>query len=40
VFSDGVSHTQVLTADFGDAFTSDPQEGGPPDPFDEWCPAP
>jgi hypothetical protein len=40
VFSDGVSHTQVLTADFGDAFTSDPQEGGPPDPFDEWCPSP
>jgi hypothetical protein len=39
VFSDGVSHTQVLHAEFGEAFTSDPEEGGPPDPFDEWCPG-
>jgi hypothetical protein len=40
VFSDGVSHTQVLTADPGDSFTSDPEEGGPPAPLDEWCPPP
>jgi hypothetical protein len=40
VFSDGVSHTEVISANPGDAFTSDPEEGGPPAPLDEWCPAP
>jgi hypothetical protein len=38
VFADGVSHTQVLHAQFDDAFTSDPEEGGPPAPLEDWCP--
>ncbi|HEY1238852.1 MAG TPA: hypothetical protein VGE91_10980 [Solirubrobacterales bacterium] len=40
VFSDGVSHTEVLTAEYGEAFTSDMEEGGPPAPLDDWCPGP
>jgi len=40
VTTDGVSHTDVVNLDYGDALVDGLQQGGSPDPVSDWCPSP
>jgi hypothetical protein len=40
VFSSGASDTEVVPVDYGDALTHSNEEGGAPDPVEDWCPSP
>jgi hypothetical protein len=40
LFSSERSSTETVNADFGDALVNTNEEGGAPDPVDDWCPQP